>query len=205
MLIRSWETMGATLGAELNWLNDRVIEIRFVAAPEDEAPEAIWTIRQGPTEVGMGEVLVQELVDSLYENADVEPPPPYVVDVERTHYEWGAEGATETIILWLADVALSGLTFEALKLAFKRVIEKATTSGLPGHPVTRREAEERARWAISSDYGVPDIELRITETTEVPGMSWDFRFEAAGATYEASIGIDEGFPVVTRLLARSTG
>lgn len=112
----------------------------------------------------------------------------YALDFRESRTSWGAAGATYEIVLQIAQWATTSATWDALKLVAGRMAERL--AGKRDHntrPVTEEEAEGRATWIASTQYGedyqslqVQSIEVRneTAATVELVGSKgWRYEFD----------------------------
>ena len=194
------------------WRLDAVnIQISFGSYP-DAPPNEVFSISIGNPKINEGEpwndaYFLKALTPILYAESG-ESPVPYVLDVQKGHTSWGADGSGASILMYIANHATDGVIGAATGLAIEKAFR--TLGALSGHPdqiLSREEAVERAKWKVSAAYKSVDSETLICvgedqqRSTNVWVIALD---DSKGNHYRVEISVLEGLPLTTRI-SRTAG
>lgn len=176
------------------------------------APHHVW--------VGEFEIAESELADLRREVEAVVRPaayldsflPSYQISVTRGRTSWGADsGEVVSAILWIGEAVTAGLLGAgALKLLRSLA---GRDSGMHSRvEVSRDEAISRARWVVTSRYGVdardsldsvPDVDSDLTligESYDAEAGAWTISLrDVDGTDYQVRFGHLSGLPTVNEI------
>jgi hypothetical protein len=194
------------------WRLDEVdIQISFGSHPA-APPGEVFSISIGNPKINEGEswndaYFLKALTPILYSESG-QHPDPYVLDVKKNHFSWGADGSGATILMYIASRVTDGAIGAATALAIEKAFR--TLGGLSGHParvLSREEAVESAKRRVSTAYKSVDSETLICvgedqqRTTNVWVIALD---DSKGNHYRVEISMLEGLPLTTRI-SRTAG
>jgi hypothetical protein len=190
-------------------MNQVSVRIAFVDAPDAPA-DIVVELEVSDPAIAQGqawsEVPYLEALDPVSLEGSGPAHKPYVLDVKKTHFSWGADGAGASIVLAVANAAVNGVigaaTWSALVAAFRSLNQLSSYD--TDVPFERDEAIARARWRIQAAYdGANADDLRLTgETHDIEHERWTLEFVTPGeprTRYTVELGVIEGLPATTRI------
>lgn len=121
----------------------------------------------------------------------------------RRYYSWGASGAGHELLLHIANLALDVSITLALQGLLRRVRPRQNFE--EHKPVDRSEAEQRARWHVTTAYELDvqaELDLVGEELTVDPPV-WKIQLRDSGFAYEVELEAC-GMATFTRIARRST-
>lgn len=196
----------------LDYFDETRLQIRFVEYPDLPAEE-VWSIDFFLAEEQYGrDDLIRELKRALIDPDGHSVP--HVLDVKRSHLDWGASAASQEIIVEVTnavldqglDAVVDGVKIgvgAALKLLWDRWRRRARGSRdfqmIEGLDDARGKAKERLERA----FGVDPEKLTVTdETSELEPSRWTFHFHGDDCDYKIvleAIGDD----AITAMISRT--
>ena len=182
------------------WLDDAdegEIVIAFIDSPIDEAhPVEVWQaqVLDGATRP---EALAKRVVELVQEQ---EPYTPFILDVKRTHFSWGADAATWQILVSFAAGVMVELTGPPLREAISDLFRKLS-QGTEVPALEMEDAVSRARSAIAARYGGDNEDYHLLGEEEDQGRPrWVVRLQGDdGARYTVEVGVVDGLPGTQRI------
>lgn len=163
----------------------------------------VWQLPLGPVEIGRAEPTAAVL--SALDSAS---PSDFLLDEEHHYTEWGASGATHSLILTLGEMAAEGvvgeLVWEALRRLGRRASDAAAAPG-PNRPLERDEAIERARWHVAAAFKSAEQEpdaLQLVGETMYEDGSWVVELQEDEVNYEVRLEEREGLVGPSRISRR---
>lgn len=141
---------------EFSWLNDVEVRVAFGEYPE-VPPDEVFAISISGPSVPDGGTWREEpylaLLDPVTYGEGAEHREPYNLEVRKTHFSWGADGAGAEILIYIANQAAGGAigaaTMAALKVAFDKLGAMATHVD---DQVDLDRARDVALWRVCSAY-----------------------------------------------------
>lgn len=171
------------------------VEVRVTRRP-DQPPVRVFALETSPT-WDSPTWPQEELLGVLYEvgvsGAD------HDLTVTESHYERGASGAEQQIVLQLAEQALSGAVGAALTAGIIKLFRSLARRSPPAAPAAaldRGAAVEKARQVVARSYPVEGASLQVVaETRDLEAGSWTVRLiDHDGAAYTVRLGLVDGQP-----------
>lgn len=148
---------------------------------------------------------------------------PFTLDIKRSVTSWGADGATEQIVLRIAEWAVAGVAGNvayAALLELLRQFGRATTEFSESSVLDRDEAYGLAQWGVLEKYKLPSPVDYIEDSDEPGGLrevrddslelvdetfvnrQWTFRWRRQPYEYDATVERLEGYATLTHYRRR---
>lgn len=185
-----------------NYADQVTVSVRFVEWMADENPSEVWFFSI-PGDDSNRDWLVRQVKGlSLSRTDEGLVHEPSILEVHETHVDWGAEGGSQQIILFLTQAVVAGATWELFKSLGQRVIERMRRSRV-FPPLERLLSEDeviaRSKWTIAESYSVDENRLELI-SVETGCDAATVELQGPGDTsYTCSFEVLDNALVVARL------
>lgn len=155
--------------SKIGWAHETVLIIGQVESPDDRPDEVVSLILEDVAGIPTGELV-------RVTHPDVDHPPPFILDRHNSHMSWGAEGATETVVLLVAGGVAEAVISQGIDLLLAKY---AQWRGRGTRPLDRRNARPAAYQTIVRAFPhVSHEDLRLVSEEEGEGGVFTFEFDA---------------------------
>ena len=126
---------------------------------------------------------------------------PFILDVKRAHFSWGADAATWQIIASFAAGVMVELTGPPLRDAISDLFRQLSQKHGPSAALEMGDALSRARLVVADRYGGEAESYRLLgEEEDRQKGSWIVRLQGAdGERYTVEVGVVDGRPETQRV------
>lgn len=201
---------------EFSWLDEVRIRVAYGAYPQ-QPPEVVFLLILGDPDLGGKPLADDEVVGQLEaltwaEERGTRYQVPYDLDVRKAHFSWGADGASASVLLYLANQLASGAIGALVGAAAMKTLggirtALQSTSRSDQFLNTREELTEYGEWCIRAAYDswIPDdVSLTLVEESAADD-EWTGRYrDGSGATYGVTLRPADGHPYRVRVTRRAT-
>lgn len=171
------------------YAEETVLLLGEVTSPDEQPTKVVSVVVDGVA--GMQR---DDVVKVLH--PDREYPPPYTFDRHYSYMSWGAEGATEAILLWFSGAISQEVLTRGLDYLIEKYAHPSTADIAPRLDAARAAAYQTVA-RLRPNLTPEDIVL--TKTTEDSSGFFEFRFEAGGEVFEARVERRRHLAYVTHL------
>jgi hypothetical protein len=199
---------------EFRYLDQVNVEISFIETPIEVSSVKYCLEIPNPAipegEIWNEDAWISELNPLIQGKLETHPRP-YILDVKKNHYSWGADSAQASIFLAIATNAVIGVSVSAITPAIISTFRALSAKGLDSSEgkYSREEAVSRAKWLIESKYGELNFEdlTVIGETMHKGGVRWEISLRSTDGKqlFEVEIGFIDGIPGATKIARKSNG
>lgn len=195
---------------EFSYINEVVVRITSIDFPDNEPGEILEILVHDPA-IERGEAWSDasylEALEPVTWEEGAEGPRPYVLDVSKSHFSWGADGAGATIVLAIANLAVEGVVSAASWAAVVSAFKKISQMGrhVDSRSLEREEAIGHAQWRVQAAYkSVNEGDLTLVgEAHDVENGTWTIDFKTPeGVQFRVVLGVIEGLPYTSRISRR---
>jgi hypothetical protein len=184
-----WAWTDETWSAYRNYADQVIVNVRPVESPADEEGDEEFVILSGQAQWNQ-DWLVREVESLGYVRLnETSREPAYSLSIQERHTSWGADAASYTILLLVAQWALSSGLWDAVKLLGGKIASKALSPGdQPDAPLDEDEAVRRAKVVLYNRYSKPPdlLKLKSVELVEASRANLVFVDERANQ-YECDL------------------
>jgi hypothetical protein len=175
------------------------VEVGFVKDSDGHRPREVWGFAVpgdlDPDETGR-EILLAVDPASLGVS--------FVMETRRSYYSWGVEGASWTVVLNVAESAITTAPAQMIGDLMLDLVQQRGQPNTTRRPLPLQDASERACWLVSRRYGGPEQEYQVLadQRREAEG-GWSIELGAPdGTRYDVDLGLAAGFPYSHRIRRR---
>lgn len=195
---------------EFSFLNQVDVRVTSVESPDAEPDEVFEIVVEGPV-IAKGEPWSEapylKALDPITFH-DGQARRAYVLDVRKSHYSWGVDGAGASIVIAIAGLAASGIVgnaaWDALVAGFKVIGSMGRDAD--HRSMERDEAVQRARWRVATAYDtvtVADLQ-HVGESHDREHDRWTIELQTQdGTRFSVVLGLIDGLPYTSRISRRA--
>lgn len=200
---------------EFSWLNEVRVRVAYGEYPERPPDVVFLLLLGGPDLEGKpldDDAVVAELEPLTWaEDGGTRYQVPYDLDVRKAHFSWGADGASASVLLYLANQLTSGVVGALAGAAAMKALGGIRKTLQPTTRAdeflsTRDELAEYGEWCIRAAYDqwLPDdVVLALVEEASADD-EWSGLFrDGTGTEYGVTLRPMDGHPYRVRVSRRT--